>query len=475
MARSQGLELKQSQSQILAITPELQQSLKILQLSTLDLTDYLQRELDDNPLLSVDDEEGYDEARQETSSSDKDLVELSKDREFADAPGFEPEHDGAWHSVKSRAGFDSGEDGGFENRIVKQQSLREHLLEQLYIDVPEGSVRAIGTRLVDLLDDSGYFTRDPKEVAEELGCKTEEINSTIEIMQKLDPAGIFARNLSECLRIQLEEKNRLDPAMLTLVSNLEILGRHKYDILQEICGVSEEELTAMIEEVRALNPKPASGFDLEPIVTVQPDVFVRRNRAGVWSVEMNIEALPKILVNNDYYREVSRGAKNRDDKKFLSQRLHQANWLVRALEQRTDTIMRTAAAIVKHQEDFFNYGIKYLKPMTLARIAEELDIHESTASRVTTGKYMATPRGLYEMKYFFSSGLRNVYGTAEVSSETAKFYINDLISKEDPKKPFSDDELAKLLKTKGISISRRTVTKYREAVKIPSSVERRKV
>jgi RNA polymerase sigma-54 factor len=295
-------------------------------------------------------------------------------------------------------------------------------------------------------------------------------------MKGFDPTGIFAADLAECMALQLEERGQLDEPMRTLLENLNMIADHDFKALADKCGVNETYLQDMLGEIRSLNPKPAAEFDHLVVQTAIPDVLMKRlpkNLGGGWRVELNTETLPRVLVNNEYYTEVAKSATQKKDKEYLSTQLQNANWLIRAMDQRAQTILKVAAEIIEQQDAFFNYGIEFLKPLKLSDIAEEIDMHESTVSRVTTNKYIGTPRGIFELKYFFSTALVSEDGTSH-SSEAIKARIKALVDAEDPKKILSDDKIVDLLKGEGIDLARRTVAKYREALHIGSSVERRK-
>ena len=326
------------------------------------------------------------------------------------------------------------------------------------------------------MDDAGYFRGDLSEIAERLGFPLEKAEQLLARLQQLDPAGVFARNLSECLALQLREQNRLDPAMQKMLDHLDLLAAHDLKKLKSLCGVDEQDLKDMIAEIRGLNPKPASDFEPLIVQTVIPDVLMRplpKSKGGGWAVELNNETLPRVLLNKKYYAEISQNARNPKDKQYISEQVSSAHWLIKAMHQRAETILKTASEIILQQENFFLYGVEFLKPLVLKDIALAIGMHESTISRVTTGKYIGTPRGVFELKYFFTSGVTNDDGAA-VSSQSIKSRIEALIAAEKPDAILSDDDLVDLLKKEGIDVARRTVAKYREACKIPSSVQRRR-
>ncbi|MFP4314065.1 MAG: RNA polymerase factor sigma-54, partial [Alphaproteobacteria bacterium] len=310
------------------------------------------------------------------------------------------------------------------------------------------------------------------------GCKEERIERLLDKMKGFDPTGIFASGLSECLALQLEEKGSLDTYMRTLLDNLDMIANYEHKKLADLIDVNETYLADMIEEIRALNPKPASEFEHLVVQTAVPDVLMKRlpkNLGGGWRVELNYETLPKVLINQEYYAEIKEASgKDKASKEYITQQMNNASWLVKAMDQRAKTILKVASEIIEEQDAFFNYGIEFLRPMKLSDIAEKIDMHESTVSRVTTNKYIGTPRGLFELKFFFTTGVGGDDGGLAHSSESIKARIKGLIDAEDPKKILSDDKLVELLKSEGIDVARRTVAKYREAMHIGSSVQRRK-
>jgi len=475
MALTQGIQQKQSQT--LSMTPELQQSLKMLQLSSQDLAEFLMSELEKNPLLVEDEGESYVQAPQEQDSSQSDLTEIAENRDLnSNNDSLDYDFSQTWQNGEITSGGKGGYIDGdmeFDRTLEGEVDFRQKLIQDFFLDVEETSKRILGVYMIDFLDDAGYFIGDIHDIATNFGCDYQDVEDILHSLQRLEPAGIFARSLSECLCLQLEDKGRLDPCIFTLISNLELLGMNKYDILMDLCDVNFEELEEMIAEVKGLNPKPAAGYMIKEMTPTQPDVFITKRNDDGFGIEVNSAALPKVLADRRYYTEVSSMTKDKEAKKYITQNWQNANFITKALAQRADTMLKTAAAIVKYQEDFFKYGIKYLKPLTLAQIAEEIGMHESTVSRVTSNKYMQTPRGSFEMKYFFISGVGGVAG--DVASTSVKETIKEIIKAEDIEKPFSDDFIGKELKKRGTQISRRTVMKYREAMEIPSSYDRKKL
>ncbi len=476
------------QSQQLVMTPQLQQAIKLLQLSNVELAEYVEEELEKNPLLEKDKRERDDAVENEdfnmteTQEGPKDEVQTEFDEAItgneAEAPNTN-EFDASASTEKIGPGGNSKfEDieNSFENQMSRPETLREHLINQLMLSFNDPRDHLIGNLLIDQLDETGYLRVETDQLAQRLGCSLERINHLLEKMKTFDPTGIFAHDLADCLAIQLNEKNALDDPMRILLDNLNMLGDHDLKGLAKKCDVNDTYLADMITEIRELNPKPAGEFDHLVVQTAIPDVFMKRlpkSIGGGWRVELNSDTLPKVLVNQSYYTEISTQAKNKDDKAYLNEQMQSASWLVRAMDQRAQTILKVATELIEQQDAFFNYGIEFLRPLTLKDIAEEIEMHESTVSRVTTNKYIGTPRGTFELKYFFSTALISEDGSAH-SSESIKARIQALIDAETPKKILSDDKIVALLKDKGIDIARRTVAKYREALRIPSSVQRRK-
>jgi RNA polymerase sigma-54 factor len=294
-------------------------------------------------------------------------------------------------------------------------------------------------------------------------------------LQKFDPPGVFARNLRECLALQLREKDRLDPAMVALLDNLERLARRDYKFLLRVCGVDTDDLADMIDEIRALNPKPALDFETEVAQTIIPEILMRPKPGGGWIIELNADTLPRVLVNTTYYAEIVKGVHTKQDKEYVAERFQSASWLVKSLDQRANTILKVSTEIVRQQQAFFRHGVDHLRPLVLRDIAEVIEMHESTVSRVTTNKYMATPRGLFELKYFFTSAIASAVGGAAYSAESVRHRIKALIERETADSVYSDDRIVELLREGGIDIARRTVAKYREALKIPSSIQRKRL
>ena len=513
MALTPRLDLRQSQQ--LVMTPQLQQAIKLLQFTNLELGDFVLQEVEKNPLLEMSDTDGgpaetdrpdRPEAADagetpdsgEAPAGDPESSEPSADRvlrdgqdhsDSADAPldaDFEQNvfnHDGAADSVSSsmtlngagavRAG--GAATGEMEPTSTADPTLQELLSEQMAVAVHDPTDRIIAAHLIDMVDDAGYILEGLDEVPDRLGCDPADVERVLTTLQTFEPSGVFARSLAECLGLQLAERDRLDPAMQALLDNLELLARRDMPALRRICRVDAEDLADMIEEIRALNPKPGLACGGEPVQPVVPDVFVRRAPDGTWAIELNSDTLPKVLVNGHYYAELTERTGRKEDKAYLSECLSNANWLVKALDQRARTILRVSTELVRQQEAFFNLGVRHLKPLTLKDIADAIDMHESTVSRVTSNKFMATERGIFELKYFFTSAISSSGGGEAHSAEAVRDRIRQLIDEESPKAVLSDDKIVEVLRADGVDIARRTVAKYREAMRIPSSVQRRRL
>ncbi len=480
---SQHLNLRQSQN--LVMTPQLQQAIKLLQLNNVELAEFVEEELAENPLLekveAEDSGAGEDQASEEKEATDEMQDEFDEswtgnEAETSSQNDFDPGSSMANVGAGGNSSFDNL-DRSFENSISRPKTLRDHVLEQLHLTFDDSRDRLIGALLAEQLDESGYIRQNLPELTERLGCSEERVSRLMGRMRQFDPTGIFAYDLADCLALQLEEKGTLDQPMRLLLENLELLAAHDHKKLMVVCGVNETYLEDMIGEIRALNPKPAGEFDHLVVQTVVPDVLMKalpKTLGGGWRVELNSETLPKVLINHDYYTEVAKKTKDKKDKEYLSTHLNSASWLVKAMDQRAKTILKAASEIIEHQEAFFLYGVEFLKPLTLKEIASKIDMHESTVSRVTNNKYIGTPRGVLELKYFFSTALMGTDGISH-SSEAIKARLQSLVDEETAHNVLSDDKLVDILQQEGIDIARRTVAKYREALRIPSSVQRRRL
>jgi RNA polymerase sigma-54 factor len=490
LALSARLEVRQGQG--LVITPQLQQAIKLLQLSNLELEAYVEAELERNPLLQRDEREDEPQRGEGDAPDERVDPEAAGDAIAAAdldvtpdeaspgerATGDAPEAADAGGAVDwSRAGRGGELDlEGLEGALTREKTLAEHLHDQLAIASLSPAENAAATVLIDAVDEGGYLRADLSEVAQRLGCSLEFLEGVLSVLQGFEPVGVFARNVAECLALQLKDRNRYDPAMAALLANLDLLARRDLAALRRVCGVDDDDLREMIAEVRALTPRPGAAFGSEPVQPVAPDVFVREGPGGLWHVELNTETLPRLLVDQRYHARVSAAARSDQEKVFVSDCLASANWLVKSLDQRAKTILKVASEIVRQQDGFMAFGVEHLRPLNLKTVADAIGMHESTVSRVTSNKYMATPRGLFELKFFFTSAIASTGDGEAHSAEAVRHKIKQLIESEKTgAEVHSDDRIVEILKASGIDIARRTVAKYREAMRIPSSVERRRM
>jgi RNA polymerase sigma-54 factor len=375
----------------------------------------------------------------------------------------------------SGARFDDGETPDFESNLVRDVSLRDHLESQLELSPVSIADRVIGRFIVDAIDDNGYLSEPVDDIAGRLGIDAPRVEAVLMQVQLFDPSGVGARDIAECLAIQLREKDRYDPAMAAMVANLPLVAKRDMAALRRICGVDDDDILDMIAEIRELDPKPGRGFGSSATEVVVPDVIIRGAPDGSWLVDLNPDTLPRVLVNQTYHARISSVARTQQDKIFLAECLQNASWLTRSLEQRARTILKVASEIVRQQDGFFAHGIEYLRPLNLKAIADAIGMHESTVSRVTSNKYLTCPRGVFEMKYFFSVSIPATdHGTAH-SAEAVRFKIKHLIEAEAGDDVLSDDAIVTRLKENGVDIARRTVAKYRESLRIPSSMDRRRL
>ncbi len=493
MSLAPRLDLRQSQS--LVMTPQLQQAIKLLALSNLEIETFIAEELEKNPLLDAgggDEREPVEAPEAEPLPERDGPADSTELLDGGDATGeasldvdFTAEtfhHDSAADSVggldgglglAGTGGGGLGEDGpDFDSFCAPDLSLADHLLAQAGA-VVDGADLFIAQHLIDQIDEAGYLTASLLDIATRLGVPLARVEAVLALIQTLDPTGVGARDLAECLALQAKEADRYDPCMAALIANLDLLARGELARLKRICGVDDEDMADMIRELRGYDPKPGCRFGGDPVASVTPDIFVAP-RGQAWAVELNSATLPRVLVNRAYYAEVSAGPQDKSSKAWLSDMLASANWLVKALDQRQRTIIKVASEIVKQQEAFFRHGVSHLRPLTLRQIADAIEMHESTVSRVTSNKYLSCARGLFELKYFFTSAIQSADGGDAVSAEAVKSAIRALIQAEDPRKILSDDTLVEMLNSKGFDIARRTVAKYREAMGIGSSVQRRR-
>ena len=487
MSMAPRLDLRQSQS--LVMTPQLRQAIKLLQSSNLEVVAFVEEELERNPLLERDDRvlAGPDDghrvdplpAAAESPDSHAAAVSDSLPGETAgplDADWENVYDSGGYESPYGRGGrADFAEDlAGVEDLAAAGHSLREHLGEQARLTFADPRDRLIAAQILALVDAAGRLPVEDARIAAAMGCEEARVTAVRQRMQRFDPVGMFCRNLAECLGVQLAEKNRLDPAMQALLDNLDLLARRDRAGLMAACGVDAEDLAEMTAELKRLDPKPGASFDQAPAPAIVPDVLMRRANDGGWSLELNPETMPRVLVNRGFHARCQVGARSKDDKAFLAERLQSANWLLKSLEQRANTILKVAAEIVRRQDGFFRHGVEFLRPLILRDVAEAVAMHESTVSRVTANKYIATPRGTFELKYFFTTAIAGTHGGESHSAEAVRHRIRAMIDAEEVEAVLSDDAIVERLRQEGVDIARRTVAKYREALRIPSSVQRKR-
>ncbi len=514
MAMSTKLMMRQGQT--LVMTPQLLQAIKLLQFSNIELSAFLHEELERNPLLETQDGDDAPARASQTAeafaaefdagvgenysgepqdgdwareSMAVDAATLSSDLGADMSNAFQPEGpavtalaprealEGAGLSATSWNGAGGGgEDGeapNLEAYVAARPSLHEHLAEQLSLACPDPRRRLIGQAIIDGIDETGYLRESIPDIADRLDADLAETETVLALVQSFDPSGVGARDLAECLAIQLKERDRFDPAMEIFVANLPLVAKRDFAQLARLCGVDAEDVADMAAELRGLDPKPGRAFGDAPIQPLVADVIVRPATDGSWHVELNSDALPRVLVNHSYAAKVNATARD-GDKTFISNCLQNANWLTKSLEQRSRTILKVASEIVRLQDAFLARGVEHLRPLNLRTIADAIGMHESTVSRVTSNKYMMTPRGIFELKYFFSASIATTSGGAAHSAESVRFRIKQMIDREAPDDVLSDDAIVARLKAADIDIARRTVAKYRDSLKIPSSVDRRR-
>lgn len=488
MAVTPHLDLKQTQS--LVMTPELRRAINLLQASNLELSALIEKELEQNPLLEREDDDrnllpeteiptidDYPqtvpselEGQAEPPDEETEYDDFGSDREGYD--DAESQYDWQDYALAKTRRDDADYDY-FEQKLSDEKSLYRLLEEQISQKFPLPKERAVALNLVEHLDDAGYFRGNLSEISQKLKISRDFAEQILRKMQDFEPSGIFARSLSECLKIQLKDLDRLDPVAEKVLNNLPLLGEKKFAELKKICRIDDEDLASVLADIKALNPKPAARYHHDLTAYIIPDVFVRRKKDGSYLVELNNMSLPRVLINQQYYSEIKNKG-NKEERRYLKQQLGSAGFLVRALRQRAETILRVSEEIVKNQYDFFEKGIDFLRPMQLKNIAEQIEMHESTVSRVTTNKYMHTPLGLFELKYFFTNAAGSYIGDEGTSTLTIKHKIKKMIEEEKADNILSDDKIVALLEQSGIKIARRTVAKYRDQLGIASSAARKK-
>jgi RNA polymerase sigma-54 factor len=484
------LDLRQSQS--LVMTPQLRQAIKLLQSSNVEVIAFVEEELERNPLLERDERPDprtvADERAPEAPApepADSHAAATSGEMPGESAAPLDADWGNLYDGDGGGGGsFTEGGRGGgtgfddtlsdIEDLADGRKSLREHLGEQVRLNIGDPQDRLIAAQMLALVDPAGRMTITDLQIANAMGCEEARVAGVRARLQRLDPVGMFCRDLRECLAVQLADRNRLDPCMDRLLDNLDMLARRDLRGLMRVCEVDSEDLADMISELKRLDPKPGASFDAPPAMPVVPDVLMRRLPDGGWAVELNPETLPRVLVNRGFHARAIVGVKTRDDRAFIADRLQTATWLVKSLEQRANTILKVAAEIVRRQDAFFRLGVGHLRPLILRDVAEYVAMHESTVSRVTANKYIATPRGIFELKYFFTTAIAGTLGGESHSAEAVRHRIREMIGAEGPEDVLSDDAVVERLRKEGVDIARRTVAKYREALRIPSSVQRKR-
>ncbi|KLK89443.1 RNA polymerase sigma-54 factor [Microvirga sp. KLBC 81] len=465
----------QRQKQSLSVTPQLIESIRLLQLTHAELRQFVEQEIEKNPLLELARNDGG--ALRDvvsTSAEDPHIGARENDVDGPTATGA-PEQLMQWKSMRDTTNIPPGQSLALGEFTASTETLHDHVARQIALTAFTPQERLIARELADHLEDTGYLQIDLLELAGSLNVREADVERVLGTLQLFDPPGIFARTLSECLEIQLRQRDRFDPAMATLVANLEMLAQRDFQALKRHCGVDEDDLLDMLHEIRALDPKPGNRFQSGDPESIIPDVWVQPSPGGGWQVELEPNTLPKLLINQTYFAEVSRAtAQNSKDQAFLNECFQNANWLIRSLDQRAKTILKVAAEIVRQQDAFLEHGVAHLRPLNLRTVADAINMHESTISRVTSHKYMLTPRGVFELKYFFTVAIASSQGGDAHSAEAVRHRIKAMVAVESPDDVLSDDDIVVRLKETGIEIARRTVAKYREAMNIPSSVQRRR-
>ncbi|EIJ1624773.1 RNA polymerase factor sigma-54 [Escherichia coli] len=474
----QGLQLRLSQQ--LAMTPQLQQAIRLLQLSTLELQQELQQALESNPLLEQIDTHEEIDTRETQDSETLDTADALEQKEMPE----ELPLDASWDTIYT-AGTPSGTSGDYiddelpVNQGETTQTLQDYLMWQVELTPFSDTDRAIATSIVDAVDDTGYLTVPLEDILESMGDEEidiDEVEAVLKRIQRFDPVGVAAKDLRDCLLIQLSQFDKTTPwleeARLIISDHLDLLANHDFRTLMRVTRLKEDVLKEAVNLIQSLDPRPGQSIQTGEPEYVIPDVLVRKHN-GHWTVELNSDSIPRLQINQ-HYASMCNNARNDDDSQFIRSNLQDAKWLIKSLESRNDTLLRVSRCIVEQQQAFFEQGEEYMKPMVLADIAQAVEMHESTISRVTTQKYLHSPRGIFELKYFFSSHV-NTEGGGEASSTAIRALVKKLIAAENPAKPLSDSKLTSLLSEQGIMVARRTVAKYRESLSIPPSNQRKQL
>ncbi|HAX9484486.1 TPA: RNA polymerase factor sigma-54 [Escherichia coli] len=474
----QGLQLRLSQQ--LAMTPQLQQAIRLLQLSTLELQQELQQALESNPLLEQIDTHEEIDTRETQDSETLDTADALEQKEMPE----ELPLDASWDTIYT-AGTPSGTSGDYidDELPVYQgettQTLQDYLMWQVELTPFSDTDRAIATSIVDAVDETGYLTVPLEDILESIGDEEidiDEVEAVLKRIQRFDPVGVAAKDLRDCLLIQLSQFDKTTPwleeARLIISDHLDLLANHDFRTLMRVTRLKEDVLKEAVNLIQSLDPRPGQSIQTGEPEYVIPDVLVRKHNDH-WTVELNSDSIPRLQINQ-HYASMCNNARNDGDSQFIRSNLQDAKWLIKSLESRNDTLLRVSRCIVEQQQAFFEQGEEYMKPMVLADIAQAVEMHESTISRVTTQKYLHSPRGIFELKYFFSSHV-NTEGGGEASSTAIRALVKKLIAAENPAKPLSDSKLTSLLSEQGIMVARRTVAKYRESLSIPPSNQRKQL
>ncbi len=493
MAIKQQLNLSQSQN--LALTPALMQAIKLLQLGHLELAAFVESELEQNPLLELKDTQDNEQNIEPNNKIDSDFnTDFTANDTIGSAAkiadNFDTDIDNVFpeqvgqdsisqstniNNANSTANNLSGDAPNIDAYVAQKLTLSDHLWDQAVLMFDDRVERFIARFLIDSLDGAGYLSSEISDISTQLGISEEKILAILSKLQTCEPIGVFCKDLRECMAIQLSALDRLDPMMAALLDNLNLVLEHDLTKLSKIINASMQDITDMLLELRELNPKPGQAFDVSQTQTIIADVFVKQGNDGTWKVELNSDILPNVLVNRTYFATIKQKLRNKSEKEYLVDCLQNANWLTKSLDQRAKTILKVATEIVRQQDSFLDHGITHLKPMTLKIVADEIEMHESTVSRVTANKYISTPRGIFEMKYFFTTGLSSSSGANSHSSEAVRHIIKQMIDEEKIDSILSDEKISKMLHTQyNIDVARRTVMKYRESLNFASSVVRKR-
>ncbi len=461
MQLNQRLNIKHSQS--IVMTPQLRQAIKLLQFSNLELSSYIEEEIEKNPFLERKNNETALEGLKEYASLNN--IDSEYDSEKRWEEGYKSKNNN----------FQYDEISNLEDRIAEpKKTLRNHLMDQILLEIPEGKERKVAILLLDMIEPSGWINIDLESFSVNNNLDFELVKKTLNKLQKLEPTGVFATNLGECLRIQLKEKKLLNIASQKLTENLELLAKGEIKKLCRLTGLTEEMLSTQINIVKKLNPKPAESFSTNDFRIDPPDVMISSSQKG-WKVELNKSTLPTLIIQEDFADDVKKNNKKETDKKFVNEAVNSARWLVRAIEQRNSTTLKIAIEILKKQREFFLKGPGHLKPLVLRDVANAVEMHESTVSRVTRSKLLQTPWGIFQMKDFFSSSVGEADKETVHAAKTVRTLLKEIINEEKDNKPYSDEQISLLFKQRGVNVARRTVAKYREMMNIPSSAERKRL